>query len=81
MMGPIFLGHKVQIGCGGWVEHCLDRCRARIADGADGQASPGVSVIGSVLLKVGSGEVAIKVSESVNYRWVTLKPNPFSEAI
>ena len=80
-MGPVFFGHKVQIGRGGWVEHCLDRCRSRIADGADGQASPGVGVIGSVFLKVGSGEVTIEVSESVNYRGVTLKPNPFSETI
>ena len=61
-MGPVFFGHKVQIGRGGWVEHCLDRCRSRIADGADGQAAPGVGVIGSVFLKVGSGEVAIEVS-------------------
>ena len=80
-MGPIFFGHKVQIGRGGWVENCLDRCRSRIANRAGGQTSPGVSVIGSVLLKVGSGKVAIEVSESVDYRGITLKPNPFSEAI
>lgn len=61
-MGPVFFGHKVQIGRGGWVEHCLDRCRSRIADGASGQASSGVGVIGSVFLKVGSGKVAIEVS-------------------
>ena len=80
-MGPVFFGHKVQIGRGGWVKNCLDRCRSRIANRASGQASPGVSVIGSVLLQVGSGEVAIEVSESVNYRGVTLKPDPLSEAI
>ena len=80
-MGAVFLSHKVQIGSGGWVEHCLDRCRPRIANGAYGQASPGIGIIGSVLLKVGSGEVTIEVPESINYRGVTLKPNPFSEAI
>ena len=62
MMGAVFLSHKVQIGRGGWVEHCLDRCRSRIADRTDGQASPGVGVIRGVFLKVGPGEVTVEVS-------------------
>ena len=81
MMGPVFFSDEIQIGCGGWVQHSLNRFSPGIAYGTGGQASPSVSVIGSVSLKMSSGKVAIEIFESIDHRGIALKPNPFLESI
>jgi len=81
MMGPVFFGDEIQIGCGGWVQHSLNRFSPGITYGPGGQASPSVSVIGSVSLKMNSGKVAIEIFESIDHRGIALKPNPFLESI
>ena len=80
-MGPVFLGDEVQVGSGGWLEYGLDGFSPRIADGTGGQASPSVSVIRSVGLKVDSGKVTVEILEAINYSGIALKSNPLPQPI
>ena len=77
LVGAVFFGNKVQIGCGGGVEHRLNRCSPGIAYGTGGQTSSRVCIIGSVSLEIGSREVAIEILKAIDHRGIALKANPF----
>ena len=76
VVGAVFFGDKVHIGCGGRIQHRLNRCSPGITNGTGGQTSPSVGVIRGVSLKIGSRKVAIEILESIDHRGIALQANP-----